>query len=293
MSETDNLPALSLAQHFSREVSSLDVRAADSPAQAVSEIRRVLDRTASQYARATDDPHLQRTGQWLIEIVKSGTGLIDRASHADIIWDEIAPKRSMTLTLRPTLFYGAAGLFALAGVLQGVGLVVWGAATLAGLHAVSRLDLSGLPFMPKTDGIADGSGQMKRASAVVRLDPQGLLSQVTDALNTADHILLRLATPQKDQHWSDDPRVIGLLQSLVEAGLAEDSAFALELAKKELPSLMAGSGLELVEFSKSRRDWFDQLPALGDGPTYETAAPAIIDEGGHLIRRGTVWVRPS
>lgn len=293
MSKDSNLPALSLAQHFAREADSLNLDDTDSPAEAVSEIRRVLDRTASRYARATDDPALQRAGQWLIEIVKSGTGLIDRASHADIIWDEVTADRSVTLTLRPTLFYGAAGLFALAGILQGVGLVVWGAATLAGLHALSTLNLSRLPFMPKPKTLPDPSGTTRRASAVMRLDPTGLIAQVSDALNTADHILLRLATPTAESHWFDDPRIVSLLQSLIEAGRTEDRDYALELARKELPSLVAGAGLELVDYSKSRADWFDPLPAMGDGPKTQTAAPALVTTDGRVIRRGTVWIRHS
>lgn len=284
-------PALTLAQHFAQEAKALRLDEMDSPSQAVSDIRRVLDRTASRYARTTDDPMLQRTGQWLIEIVKSGTGLIDRASHADIVWDEVARDPSIRITLRPTLFYGAAGLFALAGFLQGVGLMVWGAATLAGLHAVSTLNVSTLPFMPKQKLLPDHDGSARRASAVMRLDSAGLVAQVSDALNTADHILLRLATPASDTHWSDDPRIMSLLQSLIEAGRTEDSEYALELSRKELPSLIEGAGLKLVDYSKAKAEWFDTLPALGEGPKTQTAAPALVTEDGRVIRRGTVWVR--
>lgn len=294
MSDDQKLPALSLAQHFSREVSTLPLDDTMSPSEAVGTIRRALDRTASQFGRATDDPQQQRAGQWLIEIIKSGTGLIDRASHADIIWDEVARDPALKVTLRPTLFYGAAGLFALAGLLQGVSLVIWAAATLAGLRAVSSLDISALPFMGKDKArLTDESGTTRRATAVMRLDPAGLIAQVTDGLKTADHILMRLAVSEDKGHWSEETRLTALLQSLIEAGRAGDAEYALELTRKELPSLMEGSGLTLVNYSTAHADWFDKLPALGDGPDKQTAAPAIVTEDGRVLRRGTVWTRRS
>jgi hypothetical protein len=274
------LPALSLSQHFAREVGDLHLADSDTPAQAVGAVRRVLDQTAARYARSTTDPALQRAGQWLVEIVKSGTGLIDRASHADIVWDEVAAPPGFKISVRPSLFYIGAGLLGTAGLLQGVSLAVWGAAGLAGLHAVSTLNLSRLPFWPKPKTITDGTGRTRRASAVVRLDPAGLISQVTDALKTADHILLRLSAPTAESHWHDDTRLTALLQGLLEAGRADDSHYALELARRELPSLIEGAGLKQVDYSKTSADWFDRLPA-----------PALVTDDGRVIRRGTVWVR--
>ncbi|MGB6228921.1 MAG: hypothetical protein WBF53_02190, partial [Litorimonas sp.] len=105
MSPEPKLPSLSLSQHFAREVNDLRLSGEDSPAQAVGAVRRVLDRTAARYARSVSDPQLQRAGQWLVEIVKSGTGLIDRASHADVVWNEVAAKPGFKMSLRPSLFY--------------------------------------------------------------------------------------------------------------------------------------------------------------------------------------------
>ena len=290
MNGQDTLPALSLSQHFAQEAAALRLARDATPAQAVGEVRRVLDRTAARYARATDDPALQKAGQWLVEIVKSGTGLIDRASHADVVWDEVGVKNDWTLSARDSLFYAGAALFGAAGIVQGVGLAVWGALGLAGLHALTRLKVR-IPFMPRPRALPDESGRLRRASAVVRLDPDGLIRQVTDALNTADHILLRLAAPQADAHWRDDGRLVALLQSLVEAGRAGDEAYAMELSRRELPSLLEGAGLALVEYSAERAGWFDRLPALGDGPDLQTAAPALVTDDGRVVRRGTVWVR--
>ncbi len=290
MSDTPNLPALSLSQHFAQEVQQLSLSASDTPAEAVGAVRRTLDRTAARYARSTDDPQLQRAGQWLVEIVKSGTGLIDRASHADIIWDEVAVKNDFTITARDGLFYAGAGLFGAAGLLQGVGLAFWGAVALAGLHAATNVRLR-LPFLPRPKALRSDNGRMQRATAVVRLDRAGLINQVSDAMKTADHILLRLAQPASEAHWRDDGRLTAMLQSLIEAGRSGDGAFALELSRRELPSLIEGAGLTLVDYSKARAEWFDRLPAIGEGPKLETAAPALVTEDGRVVRRGTVWVR--
>ncbi|WP_298916628.1 hypothetical protein [uncultured Algimonas sp.] len=294
MSDNPQPPSLSLSQHFAREVGDLRLADDDTPAEAVGAVRRVLDRTASRYARSTTDPALQRAGQWLVEIVKSGTGLIDRASHADVVWDEVARKPGFTIKLRPSLFYGGAALLGAAGLIQGVGLAVWGAVGLAGLHAMATLNLSRLPFWPKPVGIEDAAGRMRRASAVVRLDQAGLIGQVTDALKTADYILLRLSAPMPENHWRDDARLTALLQGLLEAGRADDPAFALELSRRELPTLIEGAGLRQVDYSEDTANWFDRLPVPANstsGSDMETAAPALVTDDGRVVRRGTVWVR--
>jgi hypothetical protein len=296
VSQNTQLPSLSLSQHFAREVTRLDLSETDTPAEAVGAVRRILDLTAARYARTTDDPSLQRAGQWLVEIVKSGTGLIDRASHADIVWDEVARKPGLSVTLRPSLFYMGAGLLGVAGLLQGVGLAVWGAAGLAGLHAVSTINLSRLPFWPKPKGIESAADRTHKASAVIRLDQAGLIGQVTDALKTADHILLRLAAPTPETHWHDDPQLTALLQSLLEAGRSEDSSFALELSRRELPSLINRAGLQQVDYSTKTADWFDELPAppsLSNRQSPHTAAPALVTDDGRVVRRGTVWIQRS
>ncbi len=290
MTTDPKLPSLSLSQHFARESGALRLSDTDTPAQAVGAVRRVLDQTAARYARSTTDPQLQRAGQWLVEIVKSGTGLIDRASHADVVWDEVARKPGFRISLRPSLFYVGAGLLGAAGLVQGVGLAMWGAAGLAGLHALSTLNLSRLPFWPKPPGIEDAQGRMRRASAVVRLDPAGLIGQVTDALKTADHILLRLSAPTSEVHWRDDTRLTALLQSLLEAGRTEDSGFALELARRELPTLIEGAGLRQVDYADATANWFDRLPVPGQTGAPKTAAPALVTDDGRVVRRGTVWV---
>ena len=108
-----------------------------------------------------------------------------------------------------------------------------------------------------------------------------------DALKTADHILLRLAEPRAETDWRDNPRLIGMMQSLFEAQLAGDGDFALTLINQEMKSVLAGEDVELIAYSKKTKEMFDILPAIGETET-KMAAPALVSKG-KILRRGTVW----
>ncbi|MGB6319029.1 MAG: hypothetical protein WBG08_10350, partial [Litorimonas sp.] len=66
--------------------------------------------------------------------------------------------------------------------------------------------------------------------------------------------------------------------------------FALELARRELPTLIEGAGLRQVDYAPDTADWFDRLPVPGQTGAPKTAAPALVTEDGRVVRRGTVWV---
>ena len=109
---TDNLPATipSLARAFENERENLRalITGADlSSHKAVSEARRALDRTGDIFAATTDDIQIQKAGLWLLEMVKSGAGVLDRGAKADIVWREVPPT-SPRIIAGSTLFYGAA-----------------------------------------------------------------------------------------------------------------------------------------------------------------------------------------
>lgn len=266
-------------------------------AQTVSAIRGALDRTGAAFARTTDDPALQKAGLWLIEVIKSGAGVLDRAVSTDITYVETGTPSAGVAGLlgKPTFFYGAAGILAAVGLVQGAGLVVLSAVVLAGLHTLEpkrwKKLLAVLPRTKSPAALEDQSGRQFTAQARLSVDAAGLIGQIEDALKTADHILSRLAEPQTQTHWADTPRLAAMLQNLLEAGGAGDSDFALELIEKELPSLLRSGGVSVVSYSKKTMKYFDELPGMGDGPKIEMAAPALLREDGSLLRRGTVWVR--
>ncbi len=268
-----------------------------SSAQTVGAIRSALDRTGAAFARTTDDPALQKAGLWLIEVIKSGAGVLDRAVTADIAYVETGtPSTGMSSLLgKPTLFYGAAGLLAVVGLVQGTGLVILSAAVLAGLHTLEpkrwKKLMALLPRSKAPTALEDHTGRQFTAEARLSLDAAGLIGQIEDALKTADHILSRLAEPQTQTHWADTPRLAAMLQNLLEAGGAGDSDFAMELIEKELPSLLSSGGVSVVAYSKKTSQYFDELPGIGEGKKIEMAAPALLREDGTLLRRGTVWVR--
>lgn len=290
----ENLPSVvpSLARAFEPERRALqNILTPDlSAAQVVGEARRALDRAGAAFSQEVSDPNLQKSGLWLLEMVKAGAGILDRATGADVIWSEHAAKPKRQWAGRG-LFYGAAGLFAVAGLIQGSVTVILGAGVLAALRFFDPKDwghlLDKIPFRKKQIAIEDLSGRRMEAEAFIRADAHGFITQLVEALKTADHILLRLAEPEAQTHWRDNSRLVGLLQSLLEAQEAGDGDFALTLINQEMKSVLAGEGVALISYSKKTKDMFDILPAIGETET-KMAAPALVAEG-RVLRRGTVW----
>lgn len=291
---SENLPSVvpSLARLFEPERRALQntLTAELSAAQVVGEARRALDRAGAAFTHEVSDPNLQKSGLWLLEMVKAGAGILDRATGADIVWSERAAKPRREWAGRG-LFYGAAALFGVAGLLQGSFLTIFAAAALAGLRFFDPKDwghlLDKIPFRKKPVVLEDLSGRRLEAEAFIRADAHGFITQLVEALKTADHILLRLAEPHAETDWRDNPRLIGMMQSLLEAENAGDGDFALTLIKQEMTSVLAGEEVELVAYSKKTKDMFDILPALGETET-KMAAPALVSKG-KILRRGTVW----
>ena len=291
---SENLPSVvpSLARAFEPERKALQnvLTPELSAAQVVSEARRALDRAGAAFSREVSDPHVQKSGLWLLEMVKAGAGILDRATGADVVWSERAarPKRQWA---GRGLFYGAAGLFAVAGLVQGSMTVILGAGVLAALRFFDPKDwghlLDKIPFRKKQIALEDLSGRRMQAEAFIRADAPGFITQLVEALKTADHILLRLAEPEAETHWRDNSRLVGMLQSLLEAQEAGDGDFALTLINQEMKSVLAGEGVELMTYSKKTKDMFDILPAIGETET-KMAAPALVADG-RVLRRGTVW----
>ena len=296
MSET--LPSVvpSLARIFEPERQALQTALTPelSAAQIVGEARRALDRAGVAFTHEVSDPNLQKSGLWLLEMVKAGAGILDRATGADVIWSEHAAKPKRQWAGRG-LFYGAAGLFGMAGLLQGSMLTIFAAAALAGLRFFDPKDwghlLDKIPFRKKPIAVEDLSGRRMQAEAFIRADAHGFITQLVDALKTADHILLRLAQPQTETDWRDNPRLIGMMQSLLEAQLAGDGDFALTLINQEMKSVLAGEDVELIAYSKKTKEMFDILPTIGETET-KMAAPALVSKG-KILRRGTVWQSES
>jgi len=290
----ENLPAIvpSLARVFEPERQALKQSLShDMPAtQIVLAARRALDRAGAAFSKDLSDPDMTKAGLWLLEIVKSGAGILDQAADARVTWSEVAAKPARKIAGRG-LFYGAAGIFALAGLLQGEFLAVGAAGILAGLRFFDPRDWGHLkykiPFIKRPPAIEDQSGRRMLAEAHITANPQGFVDQLAEGLKTADHILLRLAEPALETHWRDDARLMTLVQSLLEAEGAGDGDFALKLIKQEMNSVLKAEGIEQVTYSKKTQHLFDVLPSIGEAGI-KMAAPALMS-GDQVIRRGTVW----
>lgn len=290
-----NLPAIvpSLARAFEPERLALKkglVETDLSASQIVSEARRALDRAGAGFAEQTTDPHLHKAGLWLLEMVKSGAGILDQGTGAEIIWHEV-PKVPKSAFGTQSLFYFGAGALALAAFVQGATLAFMSVGALVALRVLDPANLKALrgklPFAKKPLAIEDDSGRQIKAEARVTADAAGFVDSLADALRTADHILLRLSEPDTETHWRQDARLIGLVQGLLEAREANDGDFALKLIGAELETILSAEGIEKIEYSKKTADLFDVLPGIDiDHP--KLAAPAL-KVGDEVIKRGTVW----
>ena len=297
---SNSLPAVvpSLAKAFESERENLRVMITGedlSSQMAVTQARRALDRAGDNFAASTEDIHIQKAGLWLLEMVKSGAGVLDRGAKADIVWREV-PRTSTRTIAGSTLFYGAAGLFGLAGLLQGSGLTMVAAGALAALRFFDPKDwknfVAKIPFIGarKQKLLEAPDGNRFLADAHISVEAGGYVDALAEALRTADHVLLRLAEPEKELRWQDDPRLVGFVQGLLEAKAAGDGGFAIKLIGSDLESILRADGIEIVDYSRKTKDYFDVLPALdmdGDKDTVQ-AAPALMS-GGQVLRRGTIW----
>ncbi|MBL4854478.1 MAG: hypothetical protein JKY25_09605 [Robiginitomaculum sp.] len=301
---TNNLPATipstipSLARVFENEREDLRalITSEDlSSARAVSEARRALDRTGDAFAASTDDMQIQKAGLWLLEMVKSGAGVLDRGAKADIVWREV-PRTSARVIAGSTLFYGAALLFFVAGLVQGSTLTMLAGAVLAALRFFDPKDWKdfiakkiALFSRRKQKLLEAPDGNRFMADAHVSVEAAGYVDALAEALRTADHVLMRLAEPVLENKWTDDGRLTSLMQSLLEAQAAGDQEFAMKLIDGELTTILNADGIEIVNYTRRTAKLFDILPALDleDGKTKQ-AAPALMI-GDKVLRRGTVW----
>lgn len=305
------MPSSSLSALFDQEQMALrDLLSVDdtSAERAVILTREALDRTARSFQTSDDAIQVQKTGLWLLEMVKSGAGVLDRAAQAEIVWTEV-PKNSVRVIAGSSLFYGAAFMFFILGLTQESRSTMMAAFVLAALRFFDPKDWSSLwrkipfvsPIILRVIGkklpprLEAPTGQSFEASTRISIDGAGYVDAIRDALHTADHVLSRLSEPKPDAHWQEDKRLIGFLQTLLEAAHAGDGDFALKLIDQELTSVLAGNEIEVIEYTKKTKSYFDVLPSLSlddddvktpKGP--QQASPALAYKG-EVIRRGTVW----
>ncbi|HHI88816.1 MAG TPA: hypothetical protein ENK01_02585, partial [Hellea balneolensis] len=112
---TDQLPAKvpSLAKAFGPEREALRQLIVEEELGANATVRAAriaLERTGARFARETTDITIRRTGLWLLEMVKAGAGVLDKATKADIVWQEV-PRPKMRMIAGSTLYYLAALVF--------------------------------------------------------------------------------------------------------------------------------------------------------------------------------------
>lgn len=290
--QSQNSPSLRDAFRPERDRLGRDLTMAMPPAQIVNEGRKALDRVASQISeREQTSPQIKKTALWLIEIVKSNTGLFDQGRETRIDWREVPTENNRARWANLLFFGGAAAMMLTAFVFKNGG-ALYGIGALAGLRLLDPKILSAaaqkIPFMKSKPLAIEDLRSRYQIDAHIEADPQTFLSHIDDSLATADHILARLSIPETQAQWHDHPRLMSVVQHLLEAGVMQDSPYALKLIDQELGSLLKGEGIEIISYSPKQAGLFDVLPSLGEAQT-RMAAPALMKDG-RVIRRGTVWV---
>lgn len=287
-----NAPSLREAFRPERDRLSRDLTVAMPPAEIVTEGRKALDRIATQMSERTAmTPHVRKTALWLIEIVKSNTSLFDQGRETRIEWRELPTDKTRGRLANLLFFGGAAAMMAAAYVFKNGGaLYAVGALTVVRCldPKIMQAVRQKLPFTKSKPLAIEDLRSRYQIEAKIEADPQAFLSHIDDSLAAADHILTRLSIPEAQTDWHDHPRLMGVVQNLLEAKTMNDSDYALKLIDQELSSLLGADGIEIVSYSPKQSGLFDALPSLGETDT-RMAAPALVKDG-RVIRRGTVWV---
>ena len=285
-------PSLREAFRPERDRLSRDLSVATPPSEIVSEGRKALDRVATDISeRAAMTPQVRKTALWLIEIVKSNSNLFDQGREARVAWREL-PNGKAAARFSNILFFGGAAAMMVASYVFKNGGALYGIGALAALRLLDPKIMQSirrrLPFVKRQPLAIEDLGARYQIEAQIEADPQAFLTHIDGSLSIADNILTRLTVPEAQAAWHDHPRLMAVIQNLLEAQVMKDSDYALKLIDQELGSLLRADGVELVNYSLKQAGLFDALPSLGETQT-RMAAPALVKDG-RVIRRGTIWV---
>ena len=288
----NSLPSLRDRFRPERNRLSRDLSISMAPSEIVTEGRKALDHIASEIGNQRGlKPDMRKTALWLIEIVKSNTALFDQGRQTKIDWREVPQDHSRAL-LANFAFFGAAAAMMLAAIIFKNGGALYGIGGLAALRCLDPKMMQAvrqkLPFTKTKPLAIEDLRARYQIEARIEADPKAFLSQIDQSLAAADHILGRLSLPQAQASWHDNPRLMGLMQNMLEAQQSGDQAYAMKLIDQELGALLGADGVEIIAYSPKTRDMFDILPSLGERET-RMAAPALIKDG-RVLRRGTVWL---
>jgi len=281
-----------------RDLLRQQLREAATPDQAVAKARHLLDRLQLDcQARSDLSPLQARLLPYVFDVLKSAVAILLSASETHV-WEKKATPRPRRKFL---YFFSISNGFWWKGGQVLVSLLLlsnlWNFehyfSLLLVLALLASLFADQLPF--DWDFLPDNA--RARLQAEVQLDLQVFMLKFDDLLITADKVLnetVRQATAEPIREGDGleaYPRLLALLQDLLEAKDFDDSTYALKKAR-ELPGLLGEEGIEIEHYRGTNAEFFEFLPSLDPNDTDIITLTPALTRSGRLISAGRVTEPP-
>ena len=254
-----------------REALEKELAACEDVKAAADCLGRTLERLRVEARAEADTPALRRETDRLFEAAKQAALLMMSVTEADV---RALPKPvSRRDKLARALPWASAG----AGLALAVWMLLIGQNAAAVLALVSAGLGVGQAWM-KQDGDAAGFRARTRVNVYDLMRMTDRLAQaMDDSLSQAGQEQQALPGAGRAELTGD---MLTPVQMLMEAVYTQDGGYALKAAP-QLVSALNEQGVELVEYSPERREWFEMFPGTEDGLTIR---PALVKEGKLLAR---------
>ncbi len=232
---------------------------------------RALERLRVEARADADTPALRREADRLFEAARQAALLMVSVTEADI---SVKPR---PVTKREKIARALPWASAGAGLLLAAWMLLIGQNAAAGLGLVSA-GLGVAQAWLKRDGDTAGLQARTRVNVYELMRMTDRLAQaIDDSLSQAVQEQAALPGAGRTELTGD---MLAPVQMLMEAVYTQDGGYALKAAP-QLVSALNEQGVELVEYSPERREWFEMFPGTEDGLTIR---PALVKEGKLLAR---------
>ena len=233
---------------------------------------RTLERLRIEARAEADTPALRRETDRLFEAARQAALLMMSVTEADV--SAVSRPETKKDRIARALPWASAG----AGLLMAAWMLLIGQSAAAALGLVSAGLGVGQAWLKRSGGDAAGFKARTRVNVYDLMRMTDRLAQaMDDALSQAVQEQQTLPGAGRAELTGD---MLTPVQMLMEAVYTQDGEYALKAAP-QLANALNEQGVELVEYSPERRDWFELFPGTEDGLTIR---PALVKEGKLLAR---------